>query len=74
MGIGSSEKIILCDLGSHGKAFQTWINALKPLCEEIMALAIGSEPKVLPTDALMEKAAERAALGNFRANTSDVVR
>lgn len=75
LGIGSSSgtKIVLCDFGSRGRAFQTWVTTLKPLCQEIVALGIGGDPKVVPPDVLKQTAAEHAALGAFRANASDVV-
>jgi hypothetical protein len=68
----SNTKLVLCDFGSRGDAFNTWTATLQPLAKSQLLLTIGSEPKVVPHDALIKGLREAAAMGKVQVNASDV--
>ena len=72
LGIKSDTKMVLCDFGSRGNTFRTWLTALKPTCRDIIPLGVGSEPKVLPKEELIKNLTELAAMGRIMVNASDM--
>ncbi|PGH19677.1 hypothetical protein AJ80_03832 [Polytolypa hystricis UAMH7299] len=61
--VDSETKVVLCDFGAP----------LKPRAKSLIALGVGSEPKVSTQEELMQGFVEGMALGRVQANASDML-
>ncbi|KAE8340743.1 hypothetical protein BDV24DRAFT_164220 [Aspergillus arachidicola] len=72
LSISSCSKVVLCDFGSRGNSFQTWVELLKPACKSLILLGIGDTPQVESQESLQNKFIQGASLGKIQVNASDL--
>lgn len=72
LNIDSITKVVLCDFGARGDSFQSWFNALKPVCKTLIPLAIGDTPQTESPEDLRNRATQSASLGKIQVNASDL--